>query len=230
MLVPTTILCMVDAAIGGKNGIDVGIFKNLVGTIKHPEFLFYDYSFLKSLPDEEWINGFAEIIKHACIKDKMLFEWLENQTVQTVQSSTDITDELVRRNVEIKYNIVSGDEFEKGERRLLNFGHTLGHAIENMYKLSHGNAVAIGMVAACNISEEVTNFRAEEKIRVSELLKKYHLPVDLSYDKEKAWEMLLLDKKKSGNKINFVLLNSIGDGVVQPLPLNQLQELIQVCL
>jgi len=133
-LVPTTILAMVDAAVGGKNSINIGIYKNLVGTIRHPEFLFYDYSFLKSLPQAEWINGFAEIIKHACIKDKMLFEWLESQSLQSLQSSIDITDELVRRNVEIKYNIVSNDEFEKGERRLLNFGHTFGHAIENMYK------------------------------------------------------------------------------------------------
>jgi shikimate kinase / 3-dehydroquinate synthase len=229
-LVPTTILAMVDAAVGGKNSINIGIYKNLVGTIRHPEFLFYDYSFLKSLPQVEWINGFAEIIKHACIKDKMLFEWLESQSLQSLQSSVDITDELVRRNVEIKYNIVSNDEFEKGERRLLNFGHTLGHAIENMYKLSHGNAVGIGMVAACIISEEVNNFPAKEKIRVTQLLKKYHLAVDLKYDKEKIWEVLLLDKKKSGNKMNFVLLNSIGDGVVQSIPLIQLQELFNVCL
>lgn len=229
-LVPTTILAMVDAAVGGKNGIDVGHFKNLVGTITHPEFLFYDYSFLRSLPQAEWINGFAEIIKHACIKDKMLFQWLENQSLQSVQSSVDITDELVRRNVEIKYNIVSGDEFEKGERRLLNFGHTLGHAIENLYKLSHGNAVSIGMAAACILSEEVNAFPAADKLRVTALLKKYHLPIDFKYNKEKIWEVLLMDKKKSGNKINFVLLDSIGHGVVQPITFNQLQELFTVCL
>ena len=229
-LVPTTILAMVDAAVGGKNGIDVGLFKNLVGTITHPEFLFYDYSFLRSLPHAEWVNGFAEIIKHACIKDKMLFQWLENQSLQSVQSSVDITDELIRRNVEIKYNIVSGDEFEKGERRLLNFGHTLGHAIENLYKLSHGNAVSIGIAAACIISEEVNAFPASEKMRVTALLKKYQLPVDFKYNKEKIWEVLLMDKKKSGNKINFVLLDFIGHGVVHPITLNQLKELFTVCL
>jgi len=160
----------------------------------------------------------------------MLFQWLENQSLQSVQSSVDITDELVRRNVEIKYNIVSGDEFEKGERRLLNFGHTLGHAIENLYKLSHGHAVAIGMVAACTISEEVNKFPAADKLRVVSLLKKYNLPVQLKFDKEKIWEVLLMDKKKSGSKINFVLLNSIGDAIVQPISVKQLEELFAVCL
>jgi 3-dehydroquinate synthase len=229
-LIPTTILAMVDACIGGKNGIDVGIYKNLVGTIRHPEFLLYDYGFLKSLPQSEWINGFAEIIKHACIKDKMLFEWLESQSLDSLQSSVHITDELIRRNVDIKYNVVINDEFEKGERRLLNFGHSLGHAVENLYKLSHGNAVAIGMVAACSISEEVNKFPAADKLRVVSLLKKYNLPVQLKFDKEKIWEVLLMDKKKSGSKINFVLLNSIGDAIVQPISVKQLEELFAVCL
>jgi len=229
-LVPTTILAMVDACIGGKNGIDVGIYKNLVGTIRHPEFLLYDYGFLKSLPQSEWINGFAEIIKHACIKDKMLFEWLESQSLDSLQSSVHITDELIRRNVDIKYNVVINDEFEKGERRLLNFGHTLGHAVENLYKLSHGHAVAIGMVAACTISEEVNKFPAADKLRIVSLLKKYNLPVQLKFDKEKIWEVLLMDKKKSGSKINFVLLNSIGDAIVQPISVKQLEELFAVCL
>ncbi|MEP6615824.1 MAG: 3-dehydroquinate synthase [Ginsengibacter sp.] len=229
-LVPTTILAMVDAAVGGKNGVDVGIYKNLVGTIKHPEFLFYDYSFLRTLPDTEWVNGFAEIIKHACIQDNKLFGWLERQTLHALQSSVDIIDELIRRNVEIKYNIVSGDEFEKGDRRLLNFGHTLGHAIENIYKLSHGNAVSIGMVAACAISEEMNNFPAADKLRVISLLQKYQLPATIDFDKEKIWEVLLMDKKKAGNKINFVLLTDIGHGVVLPIALNQLKELFSICL
>src|ERR1019366_5194330 len=124
--VPTSILAMVDAGIGGKNGIDVGVYKNLVGVINHPEFLLYDYSFLETLPDEEWVNGFAEIIKHACIKDIEMFNYLEDHSVMKFQSSLKDTAAIIKRNVDIKYNIVANDEQEAGERKLLNFGHTIG--------------------------------------------------------------------------------------------------------
>ena len=101
------------------------------------------------MPQDQWVNGFAEIIKHACIKDEELFDLLENNSLNFLKSSTEKTDELIKTNVDIKYNIVTNDEFEKGDRKLLNFGHTLGHAIENIYALPHGHAVSIGMVAAC---------------------------------------------------------------------------------
>ena len=223
--VPTTILAMVDACIGGKNGVDVGKYKNLVGVIRHPEFLLYDYSFLKTLPEEEWVNGFAEIIKHACIKDKDLFTFLENESLGSFQSSPYKIGELIKKNVDIKYSVVSKDEFETGERKLLNLGHTLGHAIENIYALPHGNAVSIGIVAACKISEEINNFSSEEKNKVVEVLKKYNLPVDLNFDKEKVWQVLLMDKKKSGDTMNFILLNKIGDGIVKQIPLTKLKDI-----
>ncbi len=130
--VPTSILAMVDAAIGGKNGIDAGVYKNLIGTIRQPEFLLFDYSLLKSLPKEEWVNGFAEIIKHAAIKDAALFQELEKNKLITYQKDKIALAKLIRRNVAIKSAVVGRDEFEKGERRLLNFGHTLGHAVENL--------------------------------------------------------------------------------------------------
>ncbi len=222
---PTTILAMVDAAIGGKNGVDVGVYKNLIGTIRHPEFLLYDYSFLKTLPKEEWINGFAEIIKHACIKDAAMFELLANNSIEEFQNSPAKVAELIKRNADIKYNVVSGDEFETGERKLLNFGHTLGHAIENIYKLPHGSAISIGMAAACKISETINDFSATDGKRVIDLLKKYKLPVDLKFDKEKVWKVLLMDKKKAGDTMNFVLLNKIGEGIVKQIRLHQLKEL-----
>src|SRR3954466_5235588 len=125
--VPTSILAMVDAAIGGKNGIDVGVFKNMVGLIRQPAFLLYDYSLLKSLPKEEWINGFAEIIKHACIKDAAMFMLLEKNTLSFFQKDITATAKLIQRNALIKTKVVVDDEFEKGERKILNFGHTLGH-------------------------------------------------------------------------------------------------------
>jgi 3-dehydroquinate synthase len=223
--VPTTVLAMVDASLGGKNGIDVDLYKNLVGTINQPEFLLYDYSFLSTLPQDQWINGFAEIIKHACIKDEKLFSYLENNSLEFFISSAEKTDLLIKTNVEIKYNIIAGDELETGERRLLNFGHTLGHAIENIYVLPHGHAVSIGISAACVISEQINNFPSADKERVISLLRKYLLPVTVKFDKDKIWEMLLLDKKKSGDAINFVLLNKIGEASMKPIPLKQLQEI-----
>ena len=227
--VPTTILAMVDAAIGGKNGVDVGVYKNLVGVIKHPEFLLYDYSFLKTLPRKEWINGFAEIIKHACIKDEKLFEGLENNSLEGFHEPPEKIADLIKGNVEIKYKVVSEDEFETGQRKLLNFGHTLGHAIENIYQLPHGYAISIGMVAACKISEAINNFSSTESARVIELLRKYNLPVTLPERESRGgaiWEVLLMDKKKAGDAMNFILLNKIGNAIVKPIQLQQLKELI----
>jgi 3-dehydroquinate synthase len=124
--VPTSVLAMVDASIGGKNGVDVGIYKNLVGLIKQPDFLLYDYSLLQTLPNDQWVNGFAEIIKHACIKDQQLFSMLENETLESFQSDKNKLAALIEKNVQIKTEVVLKDEFENGDRRLLNFGHTLG--------------------------------------------------------------------------------------------------------
>jgi len=228
--IPTTILAMVDASIGGKNGVDVGIYKNLVGLIKQPEFLLFDYSLLNTLPQEQWVNGFAEIIKHACIKDAALFELLENETLETFQWDSNKLAGLVEKNVQIKTTVVLNDEFENGDRRLLNFGHTLGHAIENNYQLLHGHAISIGMVVACTLSEKLNNFKAVEKERVTRLIKKYHLPAHYNFDSEKVWEILKMDKKRIGNEMNFVLLNKIGEAVIQRIPVTRLKDLISQSL
>lgn len=222
--VPTTILAMVDASIGGKNGIDVGVYKNLVGTIRQPDFLLYDYSFLKSLPDHEWINGFAEIIKHSCIKDAALFRELDKNKLKFYQKDKAALGKLIRRNALIKSTVVEKDEFEQGERRLLNFGHTLGHAIENMYTLSHGQAISIGMVAACKLSAQLTGFRDSEK--VIKVLAQYGLPVHDNYDRKKAFDILKMDKKREKNAMNYVLLDKIGKGVVKSIPMDQLEQII----
>jgi 3-dehydroquinate synthase len=222
---PTSILAMVDASVGGKNGVDVGVYKNLVGTINHPEFLLYDYSFLETLPDEEWINGFAEIIKHACIKDAAMFDLLETKTVNSFQSSKEEIGNLIQRNVDIKYNVVASDERETGERRLLNFGHTIGHAIENTAKLPHGSAISIGMAAACVISEKINGFSITGTERVKNLLSKYQLPVAFDFDRERTWDILLHDKKKSGKEMNFIVLGEIGKASIKKIPLPELREI-----
>ncbi|MEO6682270.1 MAG: 3-dehydroquinate synthase [Ginsengibacter sp.] len=220
---PTTILAMVDASIGGKNGVDVGIYKNLVGTINQPEFLLYDFQFLNTLPVEEWRSGFAEIIKHACINDHHMFQFLEERKLEDFINDLDATGNLVERNVDIKHSIVSGDEKETGARKLLNFGHTIGHAIENIHGLLHGYAISIGMVAACTVSEKINDFSPEETNRIIALFNQYALPVSIAFEKEKTWDILLRDKKKSGSDMDFVVLNKIGSGGIKKIPLDQLK-------
>ena len=223
--VPTSILAMVDASVGGKNGVDVGVYKNLVGVINHPQFLLYDYSFLETLPKEEWINGFAEIIKHACIKDENMFQLLQEKSFEYFHSSPEEIGKLIQQNVEIKYNVVVNDERETGERKLLNFGHTIGHAIENTAKLPHGSAISIGMVAACIISEQINDFPKAGTEKVKQLLSKYHLPVSFEFDKQKTWDILLHDKKKSGKDMNFIVLEKIGKACVKKIPIPELHEI-----
>jgi shikimate kinase / 3-dehydroquinate synthase len=222
--VPTTILAMVDASIGGKNGVDVGVYKNLAGLIKQPDFLLFDYTLLQTLPNDQWVNGFAEIIKHACIKDALLFEMLEKFTLNDFRTDAALLAALIERNVVIKTTVVVNDEFEQGERKLLNFGHTIGHAIENMHRLPHGHAISIGMVAACNLSEKLNEFHFEEAKRVLLLLIKYHLPVDIETEYEKVFEVLKMDKKRSKNEMNFILLSKIGQAVIKPIELNELHK------
>jgi len=224
---PTTILAMVDAAIGGKNGVDVGAYKNLVGLIRQPDFLLFDYTLLHTLPTEQWINGFAEVIKHACIRDAEMFLQLENHNVAGFRQDAALLADLIERNVHIKTAVVVADEFEKGDRKLLNFGHTLGHAIENTYELLHGNAVSIGMMAAAVFSEKFTAFSPDETYRLKQLLEKYQLPTAMEFDKQKIWDLLKMDKKKTGDAMNFILLNRIGNAAIHPIPLANLEQLIQ---
>lgn len=222
--IPTSLLALVDASIGGKNGIDVGVYKNLAGTIRQPDFLLHDMQFLNTLPQAEWENGFAEIIKHACIKDAAMFKQLEQNSFRTYQGKKKEICALVQRNALIKTRVVQNDEFETGERKLLNFGHTLGHALENQYELSHGQAVSIGMTYACEISAKITGFKQTGK--VVGLLEKYNLPTYAAFDKRKAMEVLKHDKKRERTDISYILLEKIGRGVIYRIPLTDLEETI----
>jgi 3-dehydroquinate synthase len=229
-LVPTTILGMTDAAIGGKNGVNVGLYKNMVGTTYRAQFILYDYSFLETLPKAEWVNGFAEIIKHACIKDAAMFEELAANNIDFYFNDKNSIARLIEKNVAIKIAVVVNDEHETGERFLLNFGHTFGHAVENLYSLPHGHAVSIGMIMAAKISEEINNFDSASKEKLVQILQQYNLPVSLQIDNEQVLSSLKKDKKRAGDAINFVLLNSIGDGVVQKIPFTQIESLLDQTL
>lgn len=223
--IPTTVLAMADAAIGGKNGIDVGVYKNMAGVIRQPDFLLYDYSLLKSLPKEEWTNGFAEVIKHACIKDAPMFKLLEQHKLSDFQKNKVLLNKLIQRNALLKAKVVQEDEFEQGERKLLNFGHTLGHAIENTYQLPHGHAVAIGMVVAAYLSAGLIGFKGAEK--VVNVIKQYGLPAFYAYDADKALQLMMSDKKRVRDVIYYVLLEKIGKGVIQPLSVNEIAPIVK---
>jgi 3-dehydroquinate synthase len=197
----------------------------MVGLIRQPSFLLYDYALLKTLPLNEWQNGFAEIIKHAAIKDAAMFKELESNSLAKYRNNKLLLAKLIQRNAMIKIKVVVNDEFEKGERKLLNFGHTLGHAIENMYELSHGQAISIGMTYAALMSEQLKFFTGAKQLIA--LLNKYGLPTVVEFDAKKAFKVLLKDKKKENVSINYILLQKIGKGVIQPLLLVQLQDIFR---
>lgn len=220
--IPSSLLAMVDASIGGKNGIDVGMYKNMVGIIRQPSFLLFDSSLLQTLPENEWRNGFAEIIKHASIKDAAMFKQLEDHQLSFYQKKKNELNTLIRRNALLKTRVVQQDEFEKGDRKLLNFGHTLGHALENQYELSHGEAISIGMGYASALSQKINGFKNAG--RVVELLKRYGLPTSMQFDRDKVMNVLKMDKKKTKDCINFILLEKIGRAYVQSLPVDQLYQ------
>jgi len=171
------------------------------------------------------VNGFAEIIKHACIKDAAMFRDLEAGSLKKYQGRKISVCKLIQRNAILKTKVVQQDEFEKGGRRLLNFGHTLGHALENQYELSHGQAISIGMAYASVISEKITGFK--EADRVARLLLKYNLPTFTQFDKQKVFDVLKMDKKRERKVINYVLLEKIGRGVVEAIPLGRLEKIFQ---
>jgi 3-dehydroquinate synthase len=222
--VPTSLLGLVDASLGGKNGVDVGAFKNLVGTIRQPGFILHDYSLLNTLPIPEWRNGFAEIIKHAAIASEKMFRLLESMNLENFRRDVPLLSSLVMTNAQFKMKLVAKDEFEKKERRILNFGHTLGHALEKTYELSHGEAISIGMNVAAKLSASLTGFR--DQARIAALLGQYGLPSEAVFEKKKIFDVMFMDKKRSGDKLHYVLLKKIGAPVVIPISVKSIQRLI----
>ncbi len=221
--VPTTLLGMVDAAIGGKNGVNLGLNKNLLGTIHQPDFILYDVNFLQTLPNIEWSNGFAEVIKYACIFDVELFEELSNNNISFYKHDHNALLALIEKCVAWKNKTVIVDEQETGVRKLLNFGHTAAHAIENLYELPHGKAVAIGMVIACMISQDVAGLDKEATVKLKKLLQQYHLPVSQSIDPRHTMDVLRMDKKRKDDKIDYIVLEHIGMAVIHALPFSVIE-------
>lgn len=223
-LVPTSLLGMVDAALGGKNGVDAGVFKNMIGTVYQPHLLWYDLAFLQTLPQDEWRNGFAEIIKHACINSAEMFNWLEENNPDFYQQDEAALCKLIAQNVQLKMQIVLQDEMDRADRQLLNFGHTLGHAIEKKLNIPHGQAISVGMVAAGEVSKKMNGFSDEEQERLVKLLQQYGLPVACSFTEGGVLEALRKDKKREKENIRFVLLESIGNAQTSLISIEILRE------
>jgi 3-dehydroquinate synthase len=206
---PTTLLAQIDSSIGGKTAVNAAAGKNLIGAWHQPALVISDVDTLASLPPREWKQGFAEAVKHAVIRDAEMFETLQHFNRAHLVP-------LVRRNLEIKAALVAADERETtGERALLNFGHTIGHAIEragDYQSFLHGEAVSLGMIAACEISVRKAGLADSERQRIAATLQAFELPTRLPVDfpKEKILEAIRFDKKFAGGEVRFVVLPAIG--------------------
>ena len=220
--VPTTLLSQVDASVGGKNGVNFSGYKNIVGLFNQPQFVICDLNVLSTLPPEERACGFAEIIKHAAIADPRLFDYLESHCGPALALDSTVVEKLVYDSVIIKSSIVNRDAREKGSRRLLNFGHTFGHAIEKTLGVRHGEAVGAGMVLAAELSVKRGVLEPADASRITRLIDAYGLPVRLPYDRKQVLDAIRMDKKREGQSVKFVLLNGIGRAFIDDISLAEL--------
>jgi len=225
--VATTLLAQVDASVGGKNGVNFGGFKNMIGVFNQPEFVICDPELLKTLPDKEIQCGFAEIVKHGAIADAEMFRYLEKNFQNALSLDLSVIEKLVYDSVVIKSSVVNRDEKEKGERRKLNFGHTFGHAFEKVASLPHGQAVSVGMAVAASLSVQRGLLTAEEEQRITRLLENFELPTSLLFDVQSVFDAMGKDKKREGELIKFVLLDGIGRAVVNEISIGELQSVLE---
>ncbi len=219
--IPTTLLADVDSSVGGKTAIDLDEGKNLCGVFYQPKVVLCDYTTLQTLPDEIYRDGCAEVIKYGIISDKNLFDKLKND-VKTQE------EDVIQRCVYLKSDIVNKDEFDNGIRQLLNFGHTIGHAIEkcSKYTISHGSAVAIGMVLIAKASYDMGLCSKEDYKEVVDIIKMYNLPTTTSFDMESLYDVMLSDKKRAGESINLVVLKEIGNCELMKVSIEKMKEIM----
>ena len=228
--IPTTLLAMVDSSIGGKTGVDTRAGKNLIGVFHQPALVIDDLNVLKTLPRRQFNQGFAEIIKHAVIADPKMFRTLQSWKAGAAPA----LQRLIKRNVQIKSSIVAKDERDRtGQRALLNFGHTVGHAIEragNYRKFLHGEAVSLGIVAACAISVKRAGLPADQRATIVDLLARFRLPTRLppKFSRKKILEAVKFDKKFESGQVRFVVTPHIGAAhVADDVTLNDIREAVE---
>ena len=214
--IPSSLLATVDSSVGGKVAVDLPSGKNLVGAFYQPRAVYIDPDLLKTLPARYLHDGLAEVIKYGCIRDRDLFVMLED--IQNDAELLNRVDEIIETCCNIKARIVEQDEFDTGERMLLNFGHTLGHAIEKTFhfdRYSHGEGVGIGMVLLTRQSEKLGLTEYETADRIAALLQKFQLPVNVQMRQDEFLRAIALDKKKRGSRLTLVLLKRIGESFLQ---------------
>ena len=225
--VPTTLLSQVDSSVGGKTGVDLPQGKNLVGAFWQPSFVLIDPDTLNTLSPHFFADGMGEVIKYGCIKSRALCDLL----IET-EDITSIMEDVIYRCVDIKRDVVERDEFDTGERALLNFGHTFGHALEKLHQyqgLSHGAAVGIGMVMMARLGEKAGFTAPGTADKIAAALEKYHLPVHSDLPLSQIVEATASDKKSTGSSINLVLLKDIGESFVHKVARSDLAALAEGC-
>ena len=213
--VPTTLLAQVDSSVGGKTGVDIPEGKNLVGAFYQPKAVYMDTDLLKTLPKEELLGGLAEVIKHGIIRDKEFFLFLEKNREAILDLDPEMIEKTVYKCCQIKADVVAEDEREKGVRMILNYGHTIGHAVEGAsdYKLIHGLAVSVGMVAASRLAVANNILPVEESEKIFQILSAYKMPVEVppELDRKRIKRYILTDKKAVSGQIFYVLPTKIGN-------------------
>ena len=235
--VSTSLLSQVDASVGGKNGVNLDAFKNMVGVFNQPEFVICDIDMLQTLPKAEISNGLAEIVKHGLIYDASLLKFIENNRQKALDLDRKTIFRLVADSVAIKSRVVQQDEKEAGERRKLNFGHTIGHAVEKLnqeqsnqeqqVQTGHGRAVSLGMVAASMFSQKKGMISQKDVDRITILLKGLNLPVELDYKADQIIEAASRDKKKQGSNLYFVFLETLGVARVEKISYAEMNNFIR---
>lgn len=219
--IPTTLLAQVDSSVGGKVAVNHERGKNMIGAFYQPKLVISDVECLKTLDKREFAGGMGEVIKHGAIADAEFFGRLENRSIDMI--------ETVVLNCDIKRKVVEQDEYDTGLRMMLNFGHTFGHALEKHYnfeRYTHGEAVAIGMVQACELGERLGVTKPDTSKRLTKLLEAYDLPTSAEVDAKTLLGNMLLDKKRGGDSITFVLLEEIGRCRLQKIGIGELEEIL----
>lgn len=222
--VATSLLAQVDASLGGKNGINFSGYKNMLGVFNSPEFVICDANLLKTLPEREVRSGFGEIIKHALIQNASLFSYLQKNVSELLNLDAEKIAYVVGQAIEVKSTIVQADWKEKGERKKLNFGHTVGHAIENNSELTHGEAVAVGMYRAAQWSMKKGYLTQKECEAIKHLIESYRLPATHHVTSDLLASFIQRDKKKRGTAIDFVFLECIGAARIVAIPIKEIVE------
>lgn len=224
--VSTTLLSQVDASVGGKTGVNYRGYKNMLGSFRQPEFVLCNPDMLKTLPEQDYRSGFAEVVKHGVIKDRELFDYLSNSPDEIKNREMAFLSKIVSDSIKIKAGVVRKDPTEHGYRRILNFGHTFGHAIESVFGLTHGESVSLGMIIASDISVKKGLLIKKEAGQIKKLLSDIGLVDHTKHDYARLASAIGKDKKKNKDLIHFVCITSIGETKIIPVAVEELKSFI----